>query len=249
MTTMCKLALLCATALAAASSKPIPNVTQSFCDNNVDFSLDASGAPVGANFSYRLCMDVGKAASRMECTQGVPCPGGPDLALTVFTDGIQYSVTHDGNCTAKACPGCAPPAGMPFSFLLIDGADGDTSRGVAAYQGTTQMDGQTVDHFMHDRGQVAAGFGKMHWYLAQRGYPDGSQCLLRTSYVQPASGPSPGASGNRDFSGTQKPDGTGTRVAPAPASSFDVPPGCSKPPMNALQLSGASPRAAFGDGF
>ena len=246
---MQKLTFVCAMAMAVAttSGKQIPNVTQSFCDDNVDFQLDASGASSGTNFSYRVCMDVAKAASRMECTQGVPCPGGPDLALSVFRDGIQYSVTHDGNCTATACPGCAPPAGMPFSFLLIDGANGDSSRGVATYQGTAQIDGQTVDHFMHDRGEVAQGFGKMHWYLAQQGYPKGYQCLLRTSYVQPATGPNPGASGNRDFSGKQKPDGTGTRVVPAPASSFDVPKACAKPTTS--HATGALPRGAFGDDF
>ena len=68
--------------------------------------------------------------------------------------GVMYSVTHDGNCTARACPSCAPPQGMPFSFLLIDGAGGDTTRGVATYQGKANVDGQQMDHWAHDRGTV-----------------------------------------------------------------------------------------------
>ena len=43
---------------------------------------------------------------------------------------------------------------MPFSFIVIDGADGNTGRGVATYKGTAQIDNQTMDHFAHDRGQV-----------------------------------------------------------------------------------------------
>ena len=93
-------------------------------------------------------MDVAEAANRMECTAGEKCPGGPDLALSVFTNGTLYSVDHSGVCTAKPCPQCAPPA-LPFSFLLIDGADGDTSRGVATYQGKTEIDGEMMDHFSH----------------------------------------------------------------------------------------------------
>ena len=61
---MQKLTFVCAMAMAVAttSGKQIPNVTQSFCDDNVDFQLDASGASSGTNFSYRVCMDVAKAA-------------------------------------------------------------------------------------------------------------------------------------------------------------------------------------------
>jgi hypothetical protein len=135
-------------AACAQDPHPIPNVTGSFCDDNVDFQLDASGQPLGSNFTYRLCMDVAEAANRMECTAGEKCPGGPDLALSVFTNGTLYSVDHSGVCTAKPCPQCAPPA-LPFSFLLIDGADGDTSRGVATYQGKTEIDGEMMDHFSH----------------------------------------------------------------------------------------------------
>ena len=108
-------------------------------------------------------MDVEKAGSRMECTAGVPCPGGPNLALSVFTGGVSYSVDHSGACTAKPCPSCAPPTGLPFSFLVIDGANGDTSRGVATYKGQVEVDGQMTDHFAHDRGEVAKGFGVMNW--------------------------------------------------------------------------------------
>ena len=81
----------------------------------------------------------------------------------MFTDGVMYTVNHDGSCVSKACPSCAAPTALPFSFLLIDGADGDTSRGVATYNGTAQIDGQTVDRFTHDRSKVAAGFGVMNW--------------------------------------------------------------------------------------
>jgi hypothetical protein len=134
---------------ASTDPHPIPNVTSSFCDDNVDFKTDKSGASIGTNFSYRTCMDVAKASNRMECTAGVACPGGPDLAFSVFTNGVQYSVDHSGNCVAKPCPSCAPPYGMPFSFLLIDGADGDTSRGVAKYVDTVEIDGSMTDHFQH----------------------------------------------------------------------------------------------------
>ena len=148
----------------AAASRPIPNVTSSFCDDNVDYQLTSSGATYGQNISYRLCLDLQAAAYRMECTAGVPCPGGPDLALSVYTDGTMYSVDHSGACVAKACPSCAPPGGLPFSFLLIDGADGDTSRGVASYQGQVVIDGgQKADHFAHDRGKVVPGLGVMNW--------------------------------------------------------------------------------------
>ena len=117
-------------------------------------------------------MDVDAAASRMECTKGMPCPvrpprlsmpslyranthrclqtvgltlrrvtilcfqGGPDLDHSVFSGSVLYDVDFAGACVAKPCPACAPPNGMPFSFLIIDGANGDTSRGVATYNGT-----------------------------------------------------------------------------------------------------------------
>ena len=197
---------------AAGVSKPIPNVTNSFCDDSVDFIMSSTGTPVGSNFSYRLCMSVPGASSRLECTKGIPCPDGPELAVSVFTGGILYSVSHNGTCVAKSCPSCAPPNGMPFSFLLIDGADGDTSRGVAKYQGQTSIDGEMMDHFSHDRGQVAKGLGVMNWYLV-------GNDLLRTAYVPPS-----GNVGARDFSGRLSKGGK--RVSPAPSSSFDVPKEC-----------------------
>ena len=220
---------------AAVALTPIPNVTSSFCDDSVDYQVEASGASAGSNFSYRVCMDVASASSSMDCTQGVPCPGGPDLAHSVFTNGTLYSVDHSGKCVATACPSCAPPLGMPFSFLLIDGANGDTSRGVAKYVGTAEIDGANMDHFSHDRGAVQKGAGVMNWYLV-------GNSLMRNSYVQAS-----GASGNRDFSGKLKVGGT--RVEPAPASSFDIPKGCSPADPADTAVLFKSVDSAFGDNF
>merc|ERR1711871_488191 len=175
---------------------------------------------------YKVCMDVEKASSRLECLgKDVPCPSGPNYHVTIFTNGTNYMIDYDGNCTFQACPGCGPPNGMPFSFLLIDGADGDKSRGVAVYNGTTSMDGVEVDHFVHDRGQVVPGAGVMSWYL--KGHD-----LYRTSYYQP----SQQVYGNRDFSQG--------RVEPAPAESFTVPKGCTPAAGEASTLMGVR---ALGD--
>lgn len=111
-------------ALCVAKVVPFPNVTNSFCDHITDFQLDKTGSPVNKNFTYTLCMDVGAAASRVECPKGMPCPGGPDLALSVLNKGILYTVDHDGKCVTKACPSCAPPNGIPFEFIRIDGSNG-----------------------------------------------------------------------------------------------------------------------------
>lgn len=211
----CLAAASCAAAVVTAQH-PIPNVTNSLCYNSTDYQADAKGAPVGSNFSYRVCMDVASASTRMECTDGVPCPGGPDVAMSVYTGGISYTVDHSGTCTAKPCgQPCAPPYGLPFSFLVIDGAGGNTARGVAKWVGTAEIDGQTMDHFSHDRGTVVPGMGVMNWYLV-------GNDLMRNSYIQPATfAPNPGGSGNRDFSVA--------RVEPAPAASFAVPKGCPPP--------------------
>jgi hypothetical protein len=72
-----------------------------------------------------------------------------------------------------------------------------------------------------DRGEVAAGQGVMNWYLL-------GNDLLRNSYLAPAGTPVAGQTGNRDFSGKLKVGGT--RVSPAPASSFTIPKGCTPGP-------------------
>jgi hypothetical protein len=128
---------------------------------------------------------------------------------------------------------------MPFSFLLIDGADGDTSRGVAKYVGTAEIDGSNMDHFSHDRGAVQKGAGVMNWYLV-------GNSLMRNSYVQ-ASGSMAGASGNRDFSGKLK--AGGTRVEPASASSFDIPKGCTPADPTDSNALFKSMGSEFGDDF
>ena len=183
-------------------------------------------------------MDVSGAKSRMECpktTTGVLCPGGPDMALSVFTDGTMYTVDHNGTCVAKPCPSCGDPRGLPFSFLIIDGANGDASRGTATFQGQVEVDGTMMDHFSHDRGTIKPGFGVMNWYLV-------GNDLMRNSYVEDKSSPqNPGGSGSRDFSGAQKLGGKGTRVEPAPKSSFAMPEGCKKP------LATYAWESAFGD--
>merc|ERR1711907_39163 len=198
--------LLALLTIVSGLPHPIPKVNSSFCDNNIDFRTDSSGGSIGANFSYRLCMDVAGASSRLECLgPDVPCPAGPETHLSIFTQGNMYTIDYTGNCTVKLCPGCAPPTGLPFSFLLIDGADGDKSRGVASYKGQVQMDGMQLDHFAHDRGEVVKGMGVMNWYLH-------GNDLMRTAYVFK------NTTGNRDLSQH--------RVQPAPAASFTVPTAC-----------------------
>ena len=220
------------------ASHPIPNVTSSFCDDNVDFTMSSNG-PVGTNFSYRMCMDVASSSARLECKEGVPCPSGGDIATSITKDGVIYNIAQNGSCTLQSCPTCVPPNGMPFSFLLIDGANGDESKGVAVYNGTTTMDGTTVDVFVHDRSKVQAGAGLMYWYLS-------GNDLLRTTYMAPN-----GMSGSRDFSGTLKADGKGKRVEPAPASSFDIPKNCPSPTSAPLRVVSMWPSMSksFGDSF
>lgn len=184
-------------------------------------------------------MDTASSSARLDCKAGVPCPAGPDVATSITKDGVIYNIAHNGSCTLQSCPTCVPPNGMPFSFLIIDGANGDKSKGVAVYNGTETMDGTTVDVFQHDRSKVQAGAGLMRWYLS-------GNDLLRTTYTAPT-----GISGNRDFSGTLKPDGKGTRIEPAPASSFDIPQNCPKPTTTSLRVVSGWPSASasFGDLF
>jgi hypothetical protein len=72
----------------------------------------------------------------------------------------------------------------------------------------------------------------MNWYLV-------GNDLMRNSYVGSASSPMAGIAGIRDFSGT--------RVEPAPASSFDIPKGCPHVTEGADMLPNV--REDFGDLF
>ena len=65
-----------------------------------------------------------------------------------------FKVLRDGSCVAASCPSCAPPYGLPFDLIRIDGANGDTTQGVATLQGFSRVRGREVQHWAHDRGQV-----------------------------------------------------------------------------------------------
>ena len=96
--------------------------------------------------NYTLCMDVPSKSYEITCVRGVPCPPGPDIARAVYTgSGTTYNVDWSGKCTKVACPPnvCDPPAGMPFSFILLD----DDQRGVAVRVGSTTLDHVEVDHY------------------------------------------------------------------------------------------------------
>ena len=144
---------------AAAQVVPttVPKIINSFCDFNRDFQLDSSGAMIGGELNYTLCMDVKSKSYAITCIKGVRCPPGPDTAKVVYTGaGASYNVDWSGKCTKKACPACDPPDGMPFSFLLLD----DDSRGVATRVGSTTLEGVEVDHYAHVRGPGMV----MNWY-------------------------------------------------------------------------------------
>jgi|EP01046_Picozoa_sp_COSAG06_P027189 hypothetical protein len=144
---------------AAAQVVPttVPKIINSFCDFNRDFQLDSSGAMIGGELNYTLCMDVKSKSYAITCIKGVRCPPGPDTAKVVYTGaGASYNVDWSGKCTKKACPACDPPDGMPFSFLLLD----DDSRGVARRVGSTTLEGVEVDHYTHVRGPGMI----MNWY-------------------------------------------------------------------------------------
>merc|ERR1711871_1802356 len=93
-TAVIALVLALSGALAMPAAHPIPTVTGSFCDTNTDFMLDASGKTVGTNFTYKLCMDMTKAAFRTECLGAdVPCPNGPNTHIQVLVDQVIHVPT------------------------------------------------------------------------------------------------------------------------------------------------------------
>merc|ERR1719272_1131716 len=102
---------------------------------------------------------------------------------------------------------------MPFSFIVID----NDSRATASLVGTATINGILCDHYQSNRTQGGQSFGQMNWYLTKvKG--TSSLRLVRNTFVQPLTSPTPGNSGNRDFSKAW--------VTPAPASKFAVPKGC-----------------------
>jgi hypothetical protein len=184
---------------------------------NLDYQTDASGAMQPNPFNYTLCIDVTRKSNSMTCSKGVACPGGADVAHSVYTGGITYTVDFEGKCTKKPCTpasACAPPDAIPFSFILLD----DDARGIAEKVGTATIDGVLTDHYTHQRGPGAL----MNWYLRNvTGGPGGPMQLVRNNYSH--STPSPG-NGVRDFYRNW--------VTPAPASALAIPKGCS----NAVEL-------------
>ena len=206
-----------ATVLLAATPAQIPiqpvKIISTFCDNQQDFQTDESGKQVGKLMNYTLCMDVSQKSFLMECSQGMPCPAGPDMAKTVYTGGTSYIVDFEGKCTSHKCanlPNCDPPDGMPFSFLLLD----DDSRGVARRIGTAVIAGVAVDQWQHERGPGMV----MNWFLRNISTsPDEPKMLFRNSFNHSGAG-GPAGLGNRDFHKDW--------ITPVPAGTFAIPKGC-----------------------
>lgn len=201
-------------AVAQIPVQPI-SIVQSFCDTNKDFQFDGSGSPVGPVMNYTLCIDVTQKAFAMICTKDQPCPGGPQSAHQVYTNGVAYIVDYEGKCVKKPCPNraqCDPPDAIPFSFLLLD----DDSRGVATRVGSTTIDGLAVDQWTHRRSPTQV----MNWYVRNLSTSaDEPKQLVRNTFNHTDQG---GGSGNRDFSKNW--------VTPAPKGTFAIPKGCANAP-------------------
>lgn len=166
-------------ALMAAAQIPItPPIINSFCDSQLDFQTDPSGAVIAEALNYTLCMDVTAKSFSMECRKDSRCPSGPNLHKAVYSGGVTYNVDWDGTCTKKPCPNlaeCDPPNGMPFSFLILD----DDSRGIAQRIGTAVIDGVAVDHWQHVRGVGMV----MNWFLRNISTaPSEPKALVRNAF-------------------------------------------------------------------